>query len=469
MKRFKKICILGGILVVFCIITIIVIRTEEKKEKIKNTDEIILSVSTESVKSISWEYDETSLAFHKDDVWLYDDDENFPVNEDKINELISVFNELGASFIIEEVEDYGQYGLDDPTCTINFETDEQEYEVKLGAFSTMDSQRYVSIGDGNVYLVNTDPMDTFEIQLSDTIQNDELPPYNNITKLVLSGTENYTITYEENSTATYCADDHYFTTVNNDTVPLDSDNVEAYFKTLHRLDLGNYVSYNVTEEELAEWGLDTPELTVVMNYTETDEDGNDTDKSFTLDVGCSKEELEAKKAAEEAGEEYDGTFEAYIRINKSQIVYSIDESAFDTLMAVSYNDLRHDNVMTADFKDITRIDILLDGESYSVTSESKTVSERKYLYQGEEIDISDLQSKIEALSASNFTDEEPTGKEEISLTFRLDNENYPEVTVKLYRYDGSNCLAVLDGEPFGLISRTSVVDVIEAVNSIVLD
>lgn len=37
----------------------------------------------------------------------------------------------------------------------------------------MDSQRYVSIGDGNVYLAVNDPMDYFDVTLSDMILNDE--------------------------------------------------------------------------------------------------------------------------------------------------------------------------------------------------------------------------------------------------------------------------------------------------------
>ena len=37
-----------------------------------------------------------------------------------------------------------------------------------------------------------------------------------------------------------------------------------------------------------------------------------------------------------------------------------------------------------------------------------------------------------------------------------------------YRYDGNKCLAVVDGEPVSLVDRSHVVDLIEAVNAIVL-
>ena len=59
--------------------------------------------------------------------------------------------------------------------------------------------------------------------------------------------------------------------------------------------------------------------------------------------------------------------------------------------------------------------------------------------------------------------------EEISLVLHLNNENFPEVQIQLYRYDGTNCIAVVDGEPVSLVSRSLVVDLVEAVNSIVLN
>lgn len=59
--------------------------------------------------------------------------------------------------------------------------------------------------------------------------------------------------------------------------------------------------------------------------------------------------------------------------------------------------------------------------------------------------------------------------EEISLTVYLDNEDHPRVELKLYRQDGANCLAVVDGESLALVPRSDAVELIEAVNAIVLN
>lgn len=187
MSRSKKLLLLLGVLAVVCVMTFCVSRYQEHKEQIKTSDQIILEIPEDSVTALSWTYDGQSLAFHKDEVWYYDEDETFPVNEDAISALLEGFQSFGVSFIIEEVEDYGQYGLDDPVCTIQLTTEDASYEIQLGDFSTMDSQRYVSIGDGNVYLVQEDPLDAFGVALSDLIANDSLPYVDTADQLSIQG------------------------------------------------------------------------------------------------------------------------------------------------------------------------------------------------------------------------------------------------------------------------------------------
>ena len=69
--------------------------------------------------------------------------------------------------------------------------------------------------------------------------------------------------------------------------------------------------------------------------------------------------------------------------------------------------------------------------------------------------------------AGSFTDEEAAQKEELSITLYLDNGAFPQTTIKLYRYDGSTCLATVDGKSVALVPRSRTVNLIEAVNAIV--
>lgn len=229
------------------------------------------------------------------------------------------------------------------------------------------------------------------------------------------------------------------------------------------------MTYSAGEEDLAAYGLDDPELTVSVTYTpEADEDSGESGESVVFTLSISRDPAERNAAEDvDSGEEDAADITAYARVGQSEIIYQITGAQYQSLMAASYNDLRHQEVFSADFADVTGLDITLEGTVYTITSEGSGES-KTFSYDGEEIEIGGLQDALEALTASSFTDESPAEKEEISLTVQLDNENCPEIQIQLYRYDGEQCLAVVDGEPVSLVSRASVVDLIGAVNAIVL-
>ena len=465
-KKQITLCVLLAVFAVVSITAVLVSRHEEKVERIKNSGETILSIPTDTVTALSWTNEEGTFSFTKDEIWTYDEDSAFPVDEEKIDELLAQFEDFAAAFVIDDVEDYEQYGLDEPVCTISITVGEESYTVELGDFSKMDEQRYVSIGDGKAYLVSHDPLDEFGAVLRDMILDDTIPAFDTAEKIAFTGTENYTISYDEDGTS-ICADDVYFT----DGKPLDTDNVNEWLTALMGLGLTDYVGYNVTDEELQTFGLDESDLTITLDYSNSDEDGTETDfGTLVLHLSQNPEELAAyeKALANEEDELPDVT--CYARVGDSQIVYSITQTEFDKLTAVSYDTLRHQKLFTADFDTVTSMDVTLEGETYTFTynlpaDEDSEDVEGMWTYDGAEFDVYDLRTALRSLTAVSFTDETPTGQEEISLVIHLDNEDFPTFTLTLYRYDGENCLAAVDGEPAALVSRAQTVDLVEAVRA----
>lgn len=471
MSRSKKLCVLLGLLAAVCGATLILLQVEEQKEKIKNSEDVILELPWESVTALSWEHDGKTLSFHKEGTWLYDGDDAFPVSEERIQELLEQFEAFGVSFIIEDVEDYGQYGLDNPVCTIDLEAGEESWQIQLGDYSKMDSKRYVSVGDGNVYLVNNDPLDLFDTTLNSMIDNDDIPYWDRVTELSFDGEETYSAVYQEDSGSTYSSEDVYFVRQDGKDAPLDTSRVESYLWLIRSMDLNNYVSYNATEEELAQYGLDDPDLTVTLDYTAENEDGVAETGTFVLHISRDLETKQAAEQAEQDGQEEDEEAElssAYVRAGDSRIVYEISGDRYKELMEAFYDGLRHQEVFWADFDEVYQIGVFLEGANYTISSE-KDGDERIWSYQEEEVDISDFQNALVSLRADSFTGEKPTGKEEIRLALYLENENCPEVSLKLYRYDGELCLAEVDGKPVSLVRRSYAVDLIEAVHAIVLN
>ena len=348
------------------------------------------------------------------------------------------------------------------------------YTITLGDFSTMDSQRYVSIGDGNVYLVQTDPLDYFDLELRDLIDQDDVPYLSQAQEIRFSGTQTYTVTYEEDSPNAYCEEDRYYTQQDGETLSLDTSRVEDYLNLISYLDLTNYVTYTADEEMLAQLGLDDPELVISVDYVEDDEDGNEVASTFQLSVSRDPEERQAAEEAQAEDTQTDEDSEeeeeitAYARVGDSNILYQITGDEYTALMAASYDDLRHPEVLPVDFEKMTSLDITLDGTDYTITVQGDG-DDATYLLGEEEVEFDDVLSALSSLSADSFTQEQPTGQEEIRLTVHLDREELPSMEVALYRYDGSFCLAQVDGQSISLVPRSDVVDLIEAIHAIVLN
>ncbi len=452
MSKKKNIYILLSILVVVGIATVIVSNISLKKEKIKTSGEVVLEINPSDVTNLSWTIDDNTLSFSKDESFIYDDDTSFPLDNTKIVDLLGIFKSFSSSFVIEEVTDYSQYGLDKPLCTINIETANKTYTIKLGNMSKMDEQRYVDIGDGNVYLAVSDPYDSYNVELSSLILNDEIPSMKEVTSITFKGNENYTITKQDG--ISLCEDDMYFTNGK----ALDNDLLDSYISTIKNLSLYDCVTYNVSEEELIEYGLDNPELEISLNYTSREGE----EQSISLYVSSNKEQLEAYNNALDEDKNINSVTR-YIRVNNSKIIYTITSSTYDTLTSNAYNDLRHQEIFMGDFDSISSIDVTLENNNYRFIKNDDT-----YMYDDEKIEITTLQNAITSLNADSFTNDVSTGQKEVSITLNLDNENYPTYKMDFYRYDGNKCLVYINDKPYAYVKRSAVVDIIEAINQIVL-
>ena len=238
------------------------------------------------------------------------------------------------------------------------------------------------------FVIGRDPLDEFGAVLRDMILDDTIPAFDTAEKIAFTGTENYTISYDEDGTS-ICADDVYFA----DGQPLDTDNVNAWLTALTGLDLTDYVSYNVTNEELQTFGLDEPALTITLDYSSSDEDGTETDAgTLVLRLSQNPEELAAYGEALANEEDDLPDVTCYARVGESQIVYQITQSEFDALTAVSYDTLRQQKLFTADFDTVTSIDVTLEGETYTFTyippeNEDDEDAEGTWSYNGEEFDV----------------------------------------------------------------------------------
>ena len=455
----------------------------EEAEQIAESGEVVFELPVDEVTALSWEYTDeegetVSLAFTNDGGWSYDGDAAFPVDGEALTELLDYFAAMPAAFVIEDVTDYGQYGLEEPLCTIDITAGETEYEIALGDYSELDYQRYLSLGDGRAYLVNDDPMELYRPTPDGLRPADTLPAFVDVERVEFSGAQDYVIERDENG-GSYRAGDVYYT--ENGEV-LDTDSVNDFVTYIAALGLEDYYTYDATEADLAETGLDEPELTVTIDYPESGEEDAEiltftisfsrsaTDKLTDWDEVLAALEEESEDA-EETAEPTDEDAVAYLRVGESAIIYEIGYDTFKAIMACSYDDLRHTEIFPAEVEDVASLSVTLDGGTYEFTTTPPEGAEAEdegtqWYYEGEETGVMDIGTALAALSASRFDGGGASGEEEISLRATLASGD--EIALSLYRADGESCYAEVDGEGIGYVPRSQAVDLIEAVNAVVL-
>jgi len=172
---------------------------------------------------------------------------------------------------------------------------------------------------------------------------------------------------------------------------LDTGNIENYVETIHELNLTNYVTYDVTDEELKSYGMDDPELTVTLRYRGQDEESGE-EKEETVVLHISRDPDEKEKAESEAAKSSDDDesqedtetdskeeVTAYLRVGESKIIYQISGLDYEDLMEASYNDLRHQEVIWADFEDISGVvyDMVCTPESEKEAENADSMEEWK--------------------------------------------------------------------------------------------
>ncbi len=499
-------------------------------DSINTTDEVILSLDQGTLTSVSWTYEEETLEFEQtDNVWYDSNDADFPVNQETLEDFLSWFEEVHACFIIDDVEDYSQYGLEEPQCTVTLTTEDEEIVVSIGDYSTMDEQRYIEIGDGKVYLVEEDILEDISTERDDFMQQDEIPSIDTLDEMTVSGKTDLDAVYDPDGSYSYTDSYNYYQVEDDGTyLMLDDSLVESYLSSLASLILSDYVTYTASDVDLADYGLDDPVYTITVTGTteveieieedDADEETSDDETADTTDDGTadiaddgtSVDEADAEETevetedvevviyigqvTETANEEdEDDTVTTYLRVGDSEIIYQLDNSDYDTLSAVTYDDLRPTAVLSADWDEVTGISFAVDGETYEVTvmdeakyeetygsdeddeetedsSEDSEEEESGYVYliNEQKINFDTAITAVDALTINSFTNEENGDTLELSMTLQLSDERYSSVEMEIYQYDSEDCLVLVDGEPVGLLERSLMADLREALTTIVL-
>lgn len=268
-------------------------------------DEVLMIADNDYLTMTELSYtkkgEETLKFYGSNGVFIYSEDENFPLDSTKVAYMSSAIARIGVECEVDG-GDPADFGFDDPEYVIKVKyADGRVNEYKIGDLNTF-TGTYYFMADEKVYMVASGLLTYFDYTLYELMVLDTVPQamsdINYVTGILVKadGKEN---TVE------------------------DSDGKGELVKKLLALSLDDWRDYYADGEEKTSYGIDGEDL-VKVTYKEavpqTDANGNSTtnylETTFTLFVGDS-----------------DGEDGIYISVGDSDIVYSVPVDELNEIVA----------------------------------------------------------------------------------------------------------------------------------------
>ena len=398
----------------------------------------IISIASADVKSIKFVIDKKEVTFEKDgDSWVKSDETDFPVDQDKIDTLVSSLNSIKAERTLENVEDASEYELDQPENTITVTTEDGETTViQLGMENDSTSQEYIDLNkdSSTVYVVSNSTFSSFEGTLYDFAKSGVFPTVDSstVSKISVDGKDSsYVVEKDENN--------FWNITGDGETEKADSAKATSLASTLSSVAYASYVNYNCAEDELSQYGLDKPYAEITVDYQEevekestddeneaengaeevsevsgnekqTDEkvdsetDGNenpdeDVDVADTEDSEEESEpetEMVDRELVIQVGDQSsDGG--RYVRVNDSNEIYTISEDSLDTFLGKTNADFWDLTVSYLSVNNLDTLDVNY-GEKDYIVNVSRETSE------DENVETSDNETEDEDTTDNTSSD-----------------------------------------------------------------
>lgn len=296
MKQKRMMLMLGGVLVVLigCYVGLKA-WNDHQQEQAEADEEAakIRLVDAEGLTAVSYTDGESTLGFTlEEDTWRYTEDQEIPMNQDVVGGFVDTVASLNATRELENPDDISDYGLDSPSYTINYMTEDgEDGAIYIGNMTGEDYYAMVE-GSDKVYTISDDLPYSMDFDLSGYIQTDTVPSISSGNLKKVEVTENGTTTTYE-----------------------DEDALGELAGGFGTLTLTSLADYHVTDETLADYGLDeASRVTATAEYEDVD---TEEDKTFTVYLGSTDE---------------DGN--RYIMVDGSILVYTISSDVADNMIKV---------------------------------------------------------------------------------------------------------------------------------------
>ena len=467
MKKSKRQMLLASVFVLVLLLVVYFFLDFSNRKKDTETEtetqgEQVIAVQTDELSHISIENESGTIYFtKKDNNWVYEEDENFPLDEDVFDNLVSTLQEISAVRTLENAGDLKEYGLEEPAVTVTAETkDGTKRELYIGNQNTSTGDYYARTGVRDmVYTIDGTTAGAFACTLYDLAQASNFPTISS-TKLtgikVEKGGESISLAKAEE-------DGSYSWTVaaNGQKSKGDSDKMSELAGVADSLIYASYINYNA--EDLSEYGLKEPEAVITVDYTQTQEADTEEETEAI--------EIPEQVVLEVGDKDVDGNY--YVKLQGSTEVHTMSAETLDTWLNVTYEDCLDTYVSYVPLSGISELRVTLDGVTHLLTVEEETAGETedevqyKYYMDDQEVDSEAFNQFYNAsyqMRAQSRLEEEPKSAEEAQLVLEFVKKDGSSLKVEYSVYEDGFYLAKTAGDKPGLVSRLDVQSLIDKFN-----
>ena len=506
MKKQKKGLLAAIVVLVLLIGVYLALRAaapeEDQPASTEADTKTAFEIKAEDISELSIENGKESYHFsRKEDKWTYTEDENFPLSESQIQNVVSNLTSISAVRELENTENLADYGLDNPEIQVTVtDIEGKETELKFGDINDAVSGCYMSkSGSHKVYLVDSSVKTGLEVKLTDLAEKEEIPSIaaSSVKKVEINrNNETQTLGEEKSSETGWSYKDS-----DGRIIAADSSKTGEYMNQYSTVAWNDFVAYDT--DNLAEYGLDNPtKVTIDYQVTESvpEEKAKDTEEGEKADSGENGSEKDEHAQGEtEAVKEVtvdkqvvfligkqDTEGNYYAKLQDGKYVYTLLQSTVESMLNINPEELVSSLVSDYSFADLDKVTFVRNEQTYAAVKkevekekspkgknseeeDAEPETETKYYLNDKEIDKNLFTTFFSTVTSMEWQEQiknaQVQGTPEMMITF--EKEGGIQNTVEYYPYDTNFYLEKDTKGNETLVNKMKVKEMLDSFDSMI--
>lgn len=448
---------------------------EEKEAAEAQVDDSIeiYSYDEDSLAEITFKNTSTEMTLVcEDETWYKKDDRKFPVDQEIAGTMASsVSTIISTKLVVQDCDNLGDYGLDNPALTVAFTTtDGSQVTLMLGDESTAAGgyYAYTSLSD-TVYIFTSSVFTSYDYTEKELIEIEDTPSItaDYVTQLSVKskdGRQDFLAVYDEENAV---SKDIYSWDIKKpfkETVAGDIYALSELFNNYTALEYAECEDYTGRHDK--KYGLNKPSWIIDVDYytvqQDVDSDGGDVEAE-EIHIPYTYQLLVGKK--DSTGEYY------YVRPADSKRIYRMDASMVEDMVEIDAMSCIYANIYIGTVYSLKEIDMEVKGKSYHMEltktegeagpeegTDSETETSFSAAINGREVDEEAFRKAYGTagtLSYDGLIDESVKADDTPYCAVTM-HEEKRDVTISFLPYDKKSYRVNVDGTQLFLTDKTEV-------------